>query len=88
MANTNGARAWDIFLKFVAVTILPWMTFVTLMLFSIDKRVAVIESNRFDTRDGMNMMKLIAEKADAKDVPPSWLIKRIDRLEKDLEEVR
>lgn len=42
-ATLNGPRVWEIFLKFVAITILPWMAFVTLMLFTIDKRVAIIE---------------------------------------------
>ena len=62
MLNGNGTKGWEIFLKFLGVVILPWMVYVTITLFSIDKRVAIIED---------------------RDVPPRWLIERVERLEDD-----
>lgn len=61
--HRNTQKGWEVFLKIVAVTILPWMAYVTLMLFSIDKRVAIIED---------------------RDVPPRWLVERVERLEDEL----
>jgi hypothetical protein len=43
MEKINGAKTWDILWKVVSATFIPWMALLTLMLFSIDKRVAVIE---------------------------------------------
>jgi hypothetical protein len=81
MANGNGTRAWEMWLKVVSIMILPWMAFSTLLLFSLDKRVAIIENNRFTARDGMLLIDKLDEKADKEDVPPSWLLDRIEHLE-------
>ena len=85
MSNGNGNRAWEMWLKVVSVMILPWMAFVTIMLFSIDKRVAVIESNRFTTKDGMEMQRSLGNKVDKLDHPPAWLLSRLDHLEAEID---
>lgn len=43
MFNGNETKGWEVFLKFLGVVVLPWMVYVTITLFSIDKRVAIIE---------------------------------------------
>lgn len=43
MTETNNSRGWEIFLRAVGALLLPWMAYVTIMLFSIDKRVAIME---------------------------------------------
>jgi hypothetical protein len=80
MEAKNG-RVWELWLRVISVFILPWMAFVTVLLFSIDKRVAVIESNRFDSQDGLNVWRELGEKANKDEVPPQWLIDRIERIE-------
>lgn len=40
---------------------------------TLDKRVAVIEANRFTAKDGHKLMETIVDK-----LPPPWLIRKVD----------
>jgi len=46
-----GVNRWA--LGIVATVFIAWMGWVSLMLISVDRRVAIIEGNRFDSRDAL-----------------------------------
>jgi len=81
--NGNGQRYWEWLRLVVGTMILPWCIWLSFTLVQIDKRVAVIESNRFSSDDGMMVWRALSNKADKSDIPPAWFLAEFNRLRDD-----
>lgn len=92
-AEMNGSegngKQWEWFWRVLSVVAIPWAAWMSIMVVDVRERVAVIEGNRFNSRDAYDMMRLIDTKADKTDVPPSWFVEEVDeikaRLDKHIE---
>ena len=73
-----------------------WMGWMSLKIIDIDKRVAVIEGNRFDSGDALDLrrhldaqlgiiMRELGTKVDDDEVPPQWFLEEFRNLEKKVE---
>jgi hypothetical protein len=81
---------WEHFWRFLSVVAVPFCGFLMMQVMTIkgaisemDKRVAVIEANRFSAEDGMAVWKALATKANTSEVPPEWFVKEFNRLRDD-----
>ena len=84
--NGGAQRYWEWLRLLIGTLIIPWGIWLSYTTANIDKRVAIIESNRFSSQDGMLVWQSIAEKANKADVPPQWFLKEFERLRDDFDE--
>jgi hypothetical protein len=77
--NGNG-RTWEWLWRGLTILFLPWAAWITLTIMEIRTSVAVIEGNRFTSRDAYQMMQVLDDKADKEDVPPEWFKDEVDEL--------
>ena len=78
---------WENFWRFLSVVAVPFCGFLLLQVMDIkgsiselDKRVAVIEANRFNADDGLAIWKALNSKVNKQDVPPEWFLREFNRL--------
>lgn len=83
---------WENFWRLLSVIAVPFCGFLLFQVMSIksdisgiDKRVAVIEANRFTAEDGVMIWQAISQKADKNDVPPKWFLDEFNRLREEFE---
>ena len=80
----NGTLKWVS--GVIATLLCAWIIWCSTVLISIDKRVAVIEGNRFTSNDATELLQALNQKADRNEVPPQWFIERVRILENRFDE--
>lgn len=85
LLNGNAQKYWEWMRLVLGTLIIPWCMWISFTLVGIDKRVAIIENNRFDSEDGRALWQELNAKADKNQVPPQWFIDQFNRLRDDLE---
>ena len=83
--NGNAQKYWEWMRLVLGTLIVPWAMWISYTLVGIDKRVAVIESNRFNAEDGKEIWRALSSKADKAEVPPQWFINEFERLRDDFQ---
>jgi len=62
-------------------------TYIVNKVIDLDRRVSIIEANRFTSTDAYNLVQIINDKLDTKlsilrtEIPPTWFLNRVDKLE-------
>jgi len=75
-----------------------WLATISLLLFSVDKRLAVTEGNRFTSQDYIDLrghlddqhreiMEAINSKANKDEVPPEWFLREFRSVEDEVEQL-
>lgn len=77
MSDSASNQGWDIFIKVVAVTIVPWSVWVTVGVFESREFRKVTEANRFTSKDGHALQREVQAQSAA-------IQKSIYMLEKEL----
>ena len=84
--NGSAAKAWEWLRLFLGALVIPWCIWMSITIVDIQTRVAVIESNRFSSADGLEVWKELNKKADSDEVPPKWFLSEFQRLRDDFED--
>lgn len=79
--NGNAAKYWEWLRLVIGTLLIPWAMWISYTLVGIDKRVAIIESNRFDSDDGQAIWRELNQKADKDQVPPQWFLDDVRQLQ-------
>lgn len=76
--RVGAQRGWEI----VRWLLIPWATWVSISLIGMTERVSVIESNRFTSKDGLQLWLAIGERPLRDDVvSPSLFLQSVESLE-------
>lgn len=84
MAKPNET-AWKVLIWSLATLIsinVSILTFILIEVWDLEIRVSRIEANRFTSMDGVKLQTNIMDK-----LPPTWLLQRVERLERKMEDV-
>ena len=81
--NGNAQKYWEWMRLVLGTLIIPWCMWISYTLVGIDKRVAIIENNRFSSEDGIEVWRSLSSKANKEDIPPQWFIDEFNRLRDD-----
>lgn len=84
--NGNGrAAGWEWFWRLLSVLVIPWAMWISITLVDAKERIAVMEGNRFTSKDGMALSIELAKRPTRievrQDYPPAWLIERLAKAE-------
>lgn len=75
--------------RFVSSAILiPAVVALLIWIIAIERRLTAIEANRFTAADGIRLVELLNSKADRSEVPPPEVRQRLDRIDKDIQEIK
>lgn len=86
----NPDALWAKWIKLlVAILLIPWLSWMSLKVITNDKKIAVIEANRFTSQDGLALYQALAGKADKSDVPSAAVVATaLDDLKMEIHELR
>ncbi len=84
----NGAQLWANVFRIIGVInaiVAPLILYMFASVIDLDRRVSTIESNRFTSRDALDMQiqinERLADRPTRAEVPPAWFIDRVTKLE-------
>ena len=82
--GTDAAKMLDWLVRIMVVVLVPLLMWISGTMIAMDKRITVIEANRFTSADGARVWEELYKRPTFDQVPPVWFQEFVERLDERL----